>query len=1199
MANRTTRVTADFPNPPIQEGAGRTSPQVDGPALEWNEGAFVRCSDPVLLKTGLFGWFADVGGGTPGTWKPLYLSAGQQSIPRLANIAAMTALPTVDYAANAAHLCEVLSVGDFWKFDPTVTVLAWNSGTAYVVGDLVTLANVTYVAVAAGTNHTPPNLAFWAVSMERVGSNDGLGSWVRLLIPNKAFQLVAAWTIDPAGGSDEGTTTLQTRSEFARRTNNQGLTQNVTVTINSSLNLGDTRMPNVKGAVQGSASGFQVSYVGVPTSLFSNTISGYVPRNGATAQVTTMTLASLPVSWTLSGLVNKIIEYTDGAGHFVRSVVVADLGAKTAWLSPPITEAFLESVFTVGNTITVWDMPSLGTVEQTVTAQSEKYTYLSATSWELFDGTVVQFICCVSTSISLCAGGSDAVLVSCFFNELLCRGGQGVVNGGMGKYIADQLGDIRFNLAATVFSTSTNVDSDQGVKAIASGHISTPGTTSVRADIEFSGAAPAVRTSLLSGGRINLDGYLYGTATSGTNVVEIRGRDSAVSLAKIPAITGASAIAFDVDVVTGAASDLAFTDLRDTQGNSVEGPAGPVTSGANGAINGSGGTIPSFRIVRSNGTSGQVTTAQADTAAHAANILGVTTFSSAAAAKLILAPCGLVPIQFDGPITLGLAYLSSTTTDGQATSTPPALSIPVGTVETDLGGNIGLVNLGAAFAASTAIPRVATIALLAAIGTAGYSATQSHFAEVLSVGDVFKHSPSGGRGTYSGATAYVIGDFVFYPTTGKGYRAIAAGTGNLPTNTAFWVIDMERIASAVGTSLWSRIGIPNRDFLAANFWAVGSAGDDEAVGWGTTQVAADAVPLRTEAELNRRLVGARYGDPGHATFPIFHILDSVTDHTVLTNVQTTNGNAFPVMLGKLPTPTFSGIVTAYAAAVPAANTGFLLSATGLGAGGNLGLMVQNAAGTKTAFIVANPTGNQVRVTEPRSSDPVAGTQGVRVAFTVGETINVYTLLTIPQYPFGSNGLFFGVGNLEMQGHIVTGVFDQATLGSSSPFIMNCKFNGIVLQGGSEGVIGNVLFANHESILRHGSWELHGGGIYNAQLDLFGGIYETWESATVQNGLIAATLRAEMSLDNDTGLFDNPSAPLHCFSVASLRASGTVFGTGNTGLILNAVSGSSCSLPKATCTVVTSAVHPISLAGVSYDYADIPISDLLTQSTVND
>jgi hypothetical protein len=42
------------------------------------------------------------------------------------------------------------------------------------------------------------------------------------------------------------------------------------------------------------------------------------------------------------------------------------------------------------------------------------------------------------------------------------------------------------------------------------------------------------------------------------------------------------------------------------------------------------------------------------------------------------------------------------------------------------------------------------------------------------------------RADYNAGTSYAIGDEVYYPTTGFYYRATAAGSGNLPTNTSFW-----------------------------------------------------------------------------------------------------------------------------------------------------------------------------------------------------------------------------------------------------------------------------------------------------------------------------------------------------------------------------------------------------------------------------
>jgi hypothetical protein len=41
---------------------------------------------------------------------------------------------------------------------------SWNNGTAYVVGDTVTLNGVVYWCILSHTGHTPPNLTYWRVN---------------------------------------------------------------------------------------------------------------------------------------------------------------------------------------------------------------------------------------------------------------------------------------------------------------------------------------------------------------------------------------------------------------------------------------------------------------------------------------------------------------------------------------------------------------------------------------------------------------------------------------------------------------------------------------------------------------------------------------------------------------------------------------------------------------------------------------------------------------------------------------------------------------------------------------------------------------------------------------------------------------------------------------------------------------------------
>lgn len=50
-----------------------------------------------------------------------------------------------------------------------------------------------------------------------------------------------------------------------------------------------------------------------------------------------------------------------------------------------------------------------------------------------------------------------------------------------------------------------------------------------------------------------------------------------------------------------------------------------------------------------------------------------------------------------------------------------------------------------------------------------------------------KLAPSFSGLDYASATTYAVGDVVYYDTTGECYKCILASTGNLPTNTTYWL----------------------------------------------------------------------------------------------------------------------------------------------------------------------------------------------------------------------------------------------------------------------------------------------------------------------------------------------------------------------------------------------------------------------------
>lgn len=68
--------------------------------------------------------------------------------------------------------CEV------FKHDLAMTSVAaaWNSGTAYVIGDCASVAGVDYVCILGHTNHTPPNATYWIPLVGAKVHSDGR-SW--------------------------------------------------------------------------------------------------------------------------------------------------------------------------------------------------------------------------------------------------------------------------------------------------------------------------------------------------------------------------------------------------------------------------------------------------------------------------------------------------------------------------------------------------------------------------------------------------------------------------------------------------------------------------------------------------------------------------------------------------------------------------------------------------------------------------------------------------------------------------------------------------------------------------------------------------------------------------------------------------------------------------------------------------------------
>lgn len=441
-----------------------------------------------------------------------------------------------------------------------------------------------------------------------IAPTTGGGLWVRETQPDQYWSVQASWFIDPISGNDEneGDTSvdaLKTRSEYARRTDGMPVYQNTTITIMSSLNAGDEDLPHRDGTGVPGLSGTtakKISYIGVPIALFTGTITAYTNRNGSAAQPALITIASLPVSWTASGLVGKIIKWTDGINS-IWSTVVADMGSKTAWISPPITTpaatppvtAFSAANFTNGTSVTIYDMPSLSTtVAQALEYDYVEFSFLHATEWEFF-GNYNNFFCCLGTSMATYSGTTN--FQNCAMN-LSQVSGIIAISGGQGRLTSTSNGNIRALLPFTL-----NGNGIQAISLGGNGSFEAQQAGNVACDIEvFNGASLVTATT--SGPAVAIfTGFVYGTLST-ANVVNFQAivSECTVHFFQIPSLAGATTINFTTAGTTDSTANLSVREANDKYGNRVIGPVGPTlnTNRGTGITHGAtaSGVMDSFPI---------------------------------------------------------------------------------------------------------------------------------------------------------------------------------------------------------------------------------------------------------------------------------------------------------------------------------------------------------------------------------------------------------------------------------------------------------------------------------------------------------------------------------------------------------------------------------------------------------------------------
>lgn len=399
---------------------------------------------------------------------------------------------------------------------------------------------------------------------------------------------------------------------------------------------------------------------------------------------------------------------------------------------------------------------------------------------------------------------------------------------------------------------------------------------------------------------------------------------------------------------------------------------------------------------------------------------------------------------------------------------------------------------------------------------------------------------------------------------------------------------------------WLSQDTMNQQALQKLFWAVDPANvsgiaSDENSGFGISLATARLTPLRTFQELNRRL----FGYNGTTTVQIA-VMSSDTNTPIMSNLAGATGSEGTGVVGDLVQLGADYVVTTYLPANPAANLSFFIIAPGLGAAGNLGKLVTNAAQNKWAMIQAVDGVNQAEVTQPHNYNPFTfggGTSGI--SFVAGETVRVWNMPSLSQWPFPGRMQFPVAWHVQLNGNRTPpSNFDITELGDSAPQITACIIDGWQVGGGKSGNKVGCQFAGHNSIHVGGaSLSFFNCGVRNVQVQLIGGSYQIQNTINLNGAAAVITLANGASMNC---VANSNFAAYLCNSGAAIdMGRGTLFFVSDSSALygnsvaplIRAAPACRVVLTKALCFALTAAPGPLLEGVLSYQYADLPFQDL--------
>jgi len=178
-------------------------------------------------------------------------------------------------------------------------------------------------------------------------------------------------------------------------------------------------------------------------------------------------------------------------------------------------------------------------------------------------------------------------------------------------------------------------------------------------------------------------------------------------------------------------------------------------------LNNDGTALTANVIMRSAGAGGGMVRAFADSVPNVTGIVGVCVTSPAIATEGLCVKSGLVPVNFGAVPTIGLMAYVSDVTPGFATTTAPAIAIPIGYVER-VSGNFGYVN----WITSPQIPAAGTVTSVTAtapLSSSGGATPDISHDDSAVVPDTYDSVTVDAKGHVTGGTNPVPAVFTNYP----------------------------------------------------------------------------------------------------------------------------------------------------------------------------------------------------------------------------------------------------------------------------------------------------------------------------------------------------------------------------------------------------------------------------------------------------